>query len=549
MAVPPPQLAPAIRLIRRGAYPQAISLLQQAVASQSAHFESRLQLVKACLDWVHIRAGMPLSDVVAEKLDGEAAHYLLLAETQLKALTSRHGASPHVQSMLAVVHIIHGRYAEAERCLKKALAKDFRNPGLLFNQGYALLQLERYNEAVGLFSRLTRQYPQESRYWQELGEALRLGKKPEDSLAAYRHAQALRPDWAQPYGGLACALCDLGRHQEALEELQQGVGRIAGNQDLNFLLAVTALSIAQWGLGWRYYAGRPSAKGQLPYPITYVFPFQSGKTLRVCYDQGLGDELFFLRFVPVLVNKGLSIHYTAHPKLYPLLQGRPEFAGLDKALPDERSECDILVGDLPYLAGMQSTADIPPPFGLQPDAQRVEGLRKELAVFGPPPYLGITWRGGTPKKPGHKGGWRQLFKEISPTRLGELARDWPGTVVVLQRLPKPEDLAGFSAAFGRAYLDWSRLNDDLQDALAGLSLLDEYVGVSNTNMHLLAGIGKMGRVLVPHPAEWRWMAEGEGSPWFPGFKAYRQDRNGEWNEALQALISDLKAQWGKLAAH
>jgi hypothetical protein len=111
--------------------------------------------------------------------------------------------------------------------------------------------------------------------------------------------------------------------------------------------------------------------------------------------------------------------------------------------------------------------------------------------------------------------------------------------VVLQRVPKPEDVASFSKALGRPWLDWSGLNDDLQDALAGLSLLDDYVGVSNTNMHLLAGIGKTARVLVPHPAEWRWMAAGDESPWFPGFRIYRQSRDNTWNEALARLKEDL----------
>ena len=129
--------------------------------------------------------------------------------------------------------------------------------------------------------------------------------------------------------------------------------------------------------------------------------------------------------------------------------------------------------------------------------------------------------------------------------LGKLARNWPGTVVVLQRLPGAEALAEFGRALGREFLDWSHLNDDLSDALAGLSLLDEYVGVSNTNMHLLAAIGKVARVLVPHPAEWRWMVAGDESPWFPGFRIYRQAHDRTWNAALARLSEDLRNQYGQ----
>jgi hypothetical protein len=113
----------------------------------------------------------------------------------------------------------------------------------------------------------------------------------------------------------------------------------------------------------------------------------------------------------------------------------------------------------------------------------------------------------------------------------------------MQRLPKPDDMASFVKALGRPPLDWSRLNDDLPEALAGLSLLDEYVGVSNTNMHLMAGIGRTARVLVPQPADWRWMAEGDESPWFPGFGIYRQSNDGSWSDALARLVQDLKQKY------
>ncbi len=80
--------------------------------------------------------------------------------------------------------------------------------------------------------------------------------------------------------------------------------------------------------------------------------------------------------------------------------------------------------------------------------------------------------------------------------------------------------------------------------LALLSLMDDFVTVSNTNVHLRAGTDKTSRVLVPNPPEYRWMAEGEESPWFPGCKLYRQKVGGEWDEALAALARDLKEALG-----
>jgi hypothetical protein len=63
-------------------------------------------------------------------------------------------------------------------------------------------------------------------------------------------------------------------------------------------------------------------------------------------------------------------------------------------------------------------------------------------------------------------------------------------------------------------------------------------------MHLRAGTGRPARVLVPRPAEWRWMISGSESPWFPGFRVYRQRPDGDWRPALERLAQHLRAQFG-----
>lgn len=544
---PSPLLAEALQLFSKGAYPQAISLLQKAVGASPLQPEPRLQLAKACLDWVQIQAGVPLTEVEPGKLDAAAQHYLQLAQSQMESLAKIHPAMPHVQNLLAMVHLVYGRPEEALRCLKKAQLKSPQDPDVLYNMGYALMAMERHAEASAQFARLTALHPQHGMGWQMLGQARLLSGNPEGAMTAYERAIRLLPNLHQPFGGLANALLDLGRHDDAMNVLREGLKTHPDVRDLNFSLADLALSVGDWTTGWRYYPCRKAAGTMVPpFPEGHVFPLRPDTPLRVHYDQGLGDELFFLRFAQKLASQGVKIRYVTHPKLFPLLQGRADIAELKRAEPGEIEPHDVLVGELPFVAGMSSMSDIPPPLALPVDAGKAGALREQLEAFGPPPYLGVTWQGGVPKERGSKGNGRALHKEVTPALLGELARDWPGTVIVLQRLPKAEDVAGFSGALARPFLDWSRLNDELSDVLAGLSLLDEYVGVSNTNMHLLAGIGKTARVLAPYPAEWRWMAAGKESPWFPGFKIYRQSLDKVWRSALAELATDLKEKYSPM---
>ncbi len=90
------------------------------------------------------------------------------------------------------------------------------------------------------------------------------------------------------------------------------------------------------------------------------------------------------------------------------------------------------------------------------------------------------------------------------------------------------------------------LNADLEAMLALVGALDEYVAVSNTNVHLRAAVARESRVLVPNPPEFRWMQRGAQSPWFPGTTVYRQDVMGNWASALDQLRADLIERHGAI---
>jgi hypothetical protein len=118
----------------------------------------------------------------------------------------------------------------------------------------------------------------------------------------------------------------------------------------------------------------------------------------------------------------------------------------------------------------------------------------------------------------------------------------PGTLVSIQHAPAPDETDRLSAIAGRKVHDALRANSDREDVLALLALADEYVCVSNACIHLRAGVGKSARVLVPWPPDWRWWAWGAESPWFPGFKLYRQQPDGNWTGALAQLAADLASE-------
>lgn len=77
-----------------------------------------------------------------------------------------------------------------------------------------------------------------------------------------------------------------------------------------------------------------------------------------------------------------------------------------------------------------------------------------------------------------------------------------------------------------------------------LALIDDYVGVSNTNMYLRARAGRAARVLVPFPPSGAGWPRGIHRRGSPGFRVYRQKPDGDWSTAVERLRIDLLAALG-----
>src|SRR6185503_5670778 len=312
--------------------------------------------------------------------------------------------------------------------------------------------------------------------------------------------------------------------------------------DAHATLSNESLRRGDIALGWSEYAWRPTRGNAIfedvaagRYPPALPSPLEAS-TIAVRAEQGLGDVLFFLRYAMPLQAAGARLHFMdVGERLQPLV-GRA-FPGATFGSADELPEgaTGLWAGDLPRFVAPLTGRAIEPAVTLVALPERVERMREAL---GDPriPAAGLAWRAGTRPRSGPVG-QKLLSKEVDAGDLGRslagLERRW----VIVQRHPDAGEVARIEAALGAPVLDLSAANDDLEDLLALMSLLDDYVGVSSTSVHLRAGTGRGGRILVPVPSDWRWQIEGD-SPFFPGYAVYREQPDG-WKDALAQLRRDL----------
>lgn len=246
-------------------------------------------------------------------------------------------------------------------------------------------------------------------------------------------------------------------------------------------------------------------------------------------EQGLGDTLFFLRFLPVLRERVGKLSFAGDPRLFQLLATSGVFENFyspNDPVPDDAAR--ILCGDLP---GQADLANLPGPLQLRPDSATLHEVSSLLSQAGSGRSLALTWRAGVARS---RYDAKNLSKSAPLDLLCDFLRSWPGPLIVVQRDPEPAELSLLRATFGSRLVDLSRLNVDLMRIFAVMALVDEYVCVSNTNVHLRAAAGRSSHVLVPFPGEWRW-PDGGLSPWFAGTNVFHEHRVDGWSRLADFL--------------
>ncbi len=424
---------------------------------------------------------------------------------------------------------------------RRALATLPGSPEATLGLAYALEHTGRLDEAADWLERLIGSDPANPIAHNNLGNVLIARTQRAAALDHFARAIELMPGYADAHANMALALAGLNRPQEAIAGFDRALELNPGHWDAAFSRALAQLSIGAFAEGWRGYLIRDAEQKvgdglhRAPLPESLA-----GKHVFIRPDQGLGDEIVFLRFVPALKARGARVSYRPGRKIATLvarLDTLDHVIGPDVA--DPAADFVVSVCDLPYLLGHRSIADIPPSIRIAPLAERLAHVGAALAQAGPPPYAGVTWRAGTTHRR------RGLYKAAPLAGVARTLADFPGTVIALQRRPADGEVAGFAEALGRPVGDFTAINDDLEAALALLSLVDDYVCVSNTNVHLRAAVGRRCRVLVPTPPEFRWMAASVApreSPWFPGSAVYRQQADGGWDEPLARLTHDIRSR-------
>ena len=538
------KLAPAEQLCRNILANAPETLTAKAVLGQILCDQEQYETAAALLlTATSVPSPHPRALVALGKALWKIGQFAASAEATRQALTLE-PHNPEAHRLLGIALYLQGQINEAITAYLQAVALKPDYAEAHANLAVAMQATGKVEQAITIFHKAIEFNPTLPAIHLNLGGALYSLGRYEEAIAACKQALILKPDLAEAYFNMGLAYYDLGRMEEAAASFRQTLALHPEDAKAHASLGLALLSLGQFKEGWAEYEWRRQgglrnvAPRSFPQPEWHGEDF-SGKTLLLYAEQGLGDTLQFMRFVPVVQARGGRVIVEVNPLLVSYLAlhyGEDVIVPSGLPLPTFDIACPLL--SLPFILGLEEADFAASGPYLQADPELAADWEVDLPAADV--RVGIVWQGnpafqgdGTRSLPVHFFIPLAYMPEVSLVSLQKHHG-------VGQSLTLPEELL---TDLGEEFQE-----GDFQDTAAILASLDLVITADTSVAHLAGALGKPVWVLLPYVPDWRWMHTRSDSPWYPSMRLFRQKSPGDWGpvqaevqEALVALIQKRSA--------
>jgi tetratricopeptide (TPR) repeat protein len=340
----------------------------------------------------------------------------------------------------------------------------------------------------------------------------------------------------------AVLLHDLGRYDEALSAFDLALAQDATLPELQLNRAYSLFLTGDYERAWAAYESRWKirVKGKVNAPPAYGVPrwngeSLAGKTIVLFPEQGLGDAIQFMRYLPLVARDAALVLFQLHDALVPLatdLPGNCRLISTREQVSGVDYSCSLL--SLPRV--FHTTLDNVParvPY-VRAEPQAVEHWQARLGPRRSRLRVGLVWSGNRDHANDHN---RSIPLE-------SIRRVAPADVEFysLQKELRETDQEALDAWEGLTHF-----GDELRtfmDTAALASLMDVVISVDTSVAHLAGALGRPLRLLLPFVPDWRWAVGRDDTPWYPTARLYRQPAISQWEPALRDAMASLQQAAG-----
>ena len=428
-----------------------------------------------------------------------------------------------------------GELPEAVESYERALALDPNRWDIHNGLGLALTDLGRYEAAGEVLHKGLALQPDSAKMYASLGYLFDCKGDLPSAADAYRRALKLDPTLVSAHCQLGLVLFGLGELAEATECFQRVLTLDPNSADATFYLATLHLLQGQFAIGWSEYESRWQTAAGRRQRWTFSQPQWKGEPLKgerilIYAEQGLGDTLNFVRYVPLVAARGGQVILEVQPTLRRLLsttEGAWQVLSRGDTLPDFAWQCPLMSLPLAFATDL-STIPAKIPY-VQPPPDLVVRWRQRLP--GKTLRIGLTF-GGSPENGPDR--WRSIpLAQIAP-----LTNLEGTTFYSLQKGPAAEQLKQLKPP--ARLVDLQDELVDFSDCAAIVANLDLVISVDTSVAHLAGSMGKPVWILLHNASDWRWFLDRDDSPWYPTARLFRQSTHGNWQDVLASVERELR---------
>jgi hypothetical protein len=389
--------------------------------------------------------------------------------------------------------------------------------------GTVMARLGNDGIAIPLFMQAIQDNPKCVEAIYNLGLSMRRQGHTKSAQAIYTEALKIDPNHSEIMAAMAGCFINEGNPKGCVEWADKSLSINPDNHRAKHHKSLGLLELGDFDKGFELYQNRRF----LPewHERTYQAPKWNGekvKTLLIHGEQGIGDEILFMSWLPKIRHLYDKLVIECTPRMVETFKRSfdCEVFGTEKEIVAAGIEVDAVVpmGSLPHFAkGL-------PPKGryLIPDEEKVLKYRKKLLEAGPGPYIGLSWHGGVIKTHAHHRStdvkdWKRFTKY--------------GTCISVQYGDRENEAEYLGIPH------WKEDIANLDDLTALLTALDITVTVNNTTVHMCGALDKACWTLTPKKCAWRYQLEGEKMPWYDSVKQFRQEDG--WGSVFDRLEDEI----------
>jgi tetratricopeptide (TPR) repeat protein len=540
-----------------GRYQDAKQWLDRALTAVPTHAQACVEAARLAvqtgasddaLDWFE-RADRAMPDAT-DWLGEWAGLAHAMQRTELAAAVAarwceRAPDSAQAWFALGLAHQEVGALDAALAAYERARSLDANVPMLLNNLSALHYTRGEYDAALNVGRQALRAEPNHHLAWTNLANIWLKLFEPAKALIAARRAAALAPDFGLAQLALSNAARESQSWSEAFDAIVHAAKVSGAEPKIQFSVAMLQLMQGDFANGWinfeARWSGSPELANKKPFCPSQRWRGEAlaGKTLLIWGEQGHGDAIQFIRFLPLIAERvrdaGGHVICCCFRPLYELF--KRSLAGSNvEVLPSDLErlppfDYQIPLASLPLALGVTLESLPAPATYLVPDTARVEWWRNRIGGSARL-KAGLVWTGSRDHQ-------RNPVRAVPPERYAEAFSDVPGVDWYSLQPGAAEDVERMARA-GLSVIDRTSELASFDDTAALIANLDVVVTVCTSVAHLAAALGRPTWLLLDVNPHWVWMTGRRDSPWYPTVRLYRQRSYRDWTAPLAELRADLE---------